>query len=539
MQKGFTRRKLLTGLAIGAGAAAVAGAWPLIGRIRKARKEHIFLIIADAMRADVIGKVVNGREVTPNLNRLAAEGIYFSSAYAAAPFTKPSVASIFSGMYPPGHGVEHQVFSLPDCITLPKFLSGKGYYAIGIVANPFLTAEKGPAKSTKPMDFGFSAGFDYYRSGFGKRASLPEELKVLEGYVGGETMNRCFARAYDPAERSFAKDAAVFVYLHYMDSRQPWVKMAPVKGITGAFHVGPRASEDECYAQDAELIRELLLGAFPKTEDAVERVRAVCLEGCAYADRAIGELLDLLRRKGIYEDSTIIFTADHGDELLEHGCVGHMINLFNTTLAVPLVIKRRGMAHVEVSTRVSNAMILPTVMEWFGSELEHTNLFSLMPYVEKKGLPNVQIFASLFGKDKVIMPDGREAMGHEGGILYFNMAKDPAEKSPLAEDAEALDAMRRERFRAVSLAKEAGVVRRFSMRPWQNPWAESQNKAAAELEKSGKLTAEESARLKSLGRFIPEAGLKKLEGDLAAIKIDASAMSAPERDQLRALGYLH
>jgi hypothetical protein len=324
-----------------------------------------------------------------------------------------------------------------------------------------------------------------------------------------------------------------------MDSHQPWVKTAPVTGITGAFHLGPRAGDDACYGEDAKLVLEFFRGVFPKTQDAAERLRAIYLEGCACADRAIGEALDLLRRKGIYEDSTIIFTADHGDELLEHGCIGHCRNLFNTALAVPLVIKRRGMAHAEVTTRVSNAMILPTVMEWFGTELEHTNLFSLMPYVEKKGLPDVGIFASLVGKDKVIMPDGLEAMSNEDKILYFNVTNDAAEKSPLGEDAEALDALRRERFNAVKLATEAGVVRRFSTRRWQNPWAQRQDDAAAELEKSGKLTAEEGARLKSLGGFIPEADLKKLDEDLSAIKIDVSTISPAEKDQLRALGYLN
>ena len=73
MQKVFTRRRVLTGLAAAAGCAAAAGSFPYLIRKRAASRETIVLVIMDALRADVVGKVVNGQEVTPNINRLAAK----------------------------------------------------------------------------------------------------------------------------------------------------------------------------------------------------------------------------------------------------------------------------------------------------------------------------------------------------------------------------------------------------------------------------------------------------------------------------------
>jgi len=533
---------------VAGGAAAVAVGFPYVMKARPHAREHVFLVIADAMRADVVGKVVNGREVTPNINALAREGTCFTRAFSASPFTKFSMASIFSGMYPPGHGVEHHLFTLPDCMTMQRFLSKRGYYCLGLTSNPYMVDEIGPRNSRRPMDFGFNSSFNYYWCAFGKNnfdPPAPVGLEQLRAYVTGETLNEfLFDALFERKVSVYAPDSPLFVYLHYMDSHEPWLKTKPIRGITGEFHAQKSESVEDCHRQDVDLIYKLLFSDFPKENAApaeVERLKAIYLEASAYADRCIGDMIARLKQRGMYEDSTIIFTADHGDELLEHGRIGHCQNLFNTSLEVPLVIKRRGMPRAEVANRVSNAMLLPTLAEWFGDEIAHTNLVSLMPYATDAALGNFEVFASFYGKDKVILADGREAMNHEDALLYFNAAPaaDPAELRPLAQDAEALAALKRARFQSERFGKEAGIVRRFSTRDWQNPFARSQDFAAAQLENSGKITAEESARLKSLGEFIPEADRKRLAGDLARIKINASALSSGTRDQLRALGYLH
>jgi arylsulfatase A-like enzyme len=554
MRKVFTRRRVLTGLAAAAGCAAVAGGFPYIIRKRAASREAVFLVIMDALRADMVGKVVNGQEVTPNINRLAAEHVYFPRAYAASTFTKFSMASIFSGMYGPGHGVEHEMFALPDCPTIQKFLGGKGYYCAGIVTNPYMDPEAVPGKSGRPVDFGFSSGFEYYRARFGRgreKANDPAGLGdrareatapwVRVGYVNGEVVNGALATLLLREVPLFAGGRPLFVYLHYMDTHQPWLPSEPVKGVTGKFHRPGAGTVDEIFRKDVEVVYKVLFSGTPRAEltgEDIEGLKAVYLEAAHFADRGIGGLVDLLKGKGLWEDCTFIFTADHGDELMEHGTVGHHQNLFDTTLRVPLVIKR-GRAAGEAKARVSNAMIFPTVAEWFGEEITTTNVPSIAGYLEDPTRGSLPIFGSLYRNNKIVLADGRECMNNKDEVFYFNADADPGEERPLAEDAQARVEMEKARFSAERLAKEAGFKRRFSTVGWQNPWALAQNIAAEALVNRGEITAEESARRRSFGEFLPEEAAKKLAGDLAEIKIDASQLSDLERKQLQALGYLH
>ncbi len=99
--------------------------------------------------------------------------------------------------------------------------------------------------------------------------------------------------------------------------------------------------------------------------------------------------------------------------------------------------------------------------------------------------------------------------------------------------------MRKERQVSERFAKEAGIGdRRWSTRRMQNPWAKEQDLAAAELEKEGKLTADEAARRKSYGEFIPEDVRERVLADFGSLKMETGGMTSEEIERLRALGYL-
>lgn len=534
---GLSRRKILQ--AAGASAAGLAAGAAGLSIISRRRPEHFFLIVADAMRADVIGKVVNGREVTPNINRIASGGLYFENAYSAAPGTKFSMASILSGMYPPGHGIEHPRFTLPECTTLQGFLKSRGSFTAGVVTNPYLAPEIGPESSLASMGFGFNAGFDSYRAAGGvdsARRKPPPELAVLDAFPDGLAANRLL-RTLIERRAPAAGGGSLFAYIHYMDSHQPWVKPWPLEGVTGAFHEGRPTDAEAVHAADAALVKAVLFDARPKKRLSgadLARLRAIYLESCAWADRCIGELLEFLDSAGYLDGATLIITADHGEEFMEHGCIGHAQNLYDTALRVPLVIARPSCGSRTAGARVSNAQILPSVMGWFGCVLPSTNMAPLEPYLSG-GLGDAEIFASFYGRDKVITPGGAAVMD-EGGYIQFDIEKDPSERVPLRPDEAALTALEKARALSERLAREARVQRRWSTYAWQNPHVDEQNRAARRLVAAGEISETEAARLKSLGRFLPE----RAGADLRAeSRIDPAALSERERKQLRALGYLN
>jgi len=220
---GLSRRSILK--AAGASAAGLAAGAAGLAVIRRGGRENVFLIIADAMRADVIGKVVNGREVTPNINRIAAGGLFFENAYSAAPGTKFSMASIMTGLYPPAHGVEFPMYTLPNCLSIARFFRARRYQTIGVVANPYMEAELGPDGSHKPCGFGFNEAFDSYIMAIPHRMAITEKEITFEAFSSGEEVNRTFFRGLDRMKvLSGDTGAPAFVYLHYMDTHQPWIR---------------------------------------------------------------------------------------------------------------------------------------------------------------------------------------------------------------------------------------------------------------------------------------------------------------------------
>ena len=541
-----TRRKLLfAGLGI-AGASFVGKTYgPYIRRALRRRRENILLIICDAMRGDVIGKVINGQEVTPNLNKLAAEGTCFLNAYSASSFTKTSMASIFSGIYAPGHGVESSLFTLPDCPSIARYLAEKGYYCAGIAANPFMNSELGVnAAPIQSGGFGFGCSFSHYPNQLPDVAfpePIPSGLEELGCFPDGARVNMALSNLLEKGVRSPpSEDQPLFIYLHYMDSHQPWLRAKAVEGITGRFH-GNKGGIEELYLGDVSVIHRLLFegGADKKnvTPEEIETLKAVYHEASAYADRCVGEALNVLEKAGMLAKTTVILTSDHGDELMEHGNIGHAKNLFNTSLHVPLIVKRRGGRRCSVRERVSNAMIFPTIAEWFGDRLPAEDIDSLSPYLCNRAIGNSEIFATLGNWDKLISPDGMAVFKNGKEHLFYNVDSDAAEREPLPENKELLEALSKRRNYSKALAEQSGVVRRFSTYEWQNEWAREQNRRADELVREGTLTPVEAVRLKSLGQFIPEKELERIAQDVGR-RIIPATISEERRKQLRALGYL-
>lgn len=240
--------------------------------------QNVLLVTIDTLRADALGSY-GGRAATPNLDRLAAEGIRYTFAHAHAVVTLPSHASIMTGRYPFEHGVrDNSGFRLDDSAdTLAEILKRNGY-ATGAFVGAF------------PVDrrFGLAQGFDVYDD-VGGREVVQGDFRFTE-----RNAEAVVAPALEWIGR---QQGRWFAWVHVFDPHSSYSPPAPFDAQYA----------DNAYAGEV-----------------------------AYVDQALGPLLDAARRGG--RPATVIVTSDHGEGLGDHGELTHGVFAYEPTLRVPLIV---------------------------------------------------------------------------------------------------------------------------------------------------------------------------------------------------------
>jgi arylsulfatase A-like enzyme/Flp pilus assembly protein TadD len=267
---------------------------------------NVLLVTIDTLRFDKVG-AYGGGSLTPVIDALAGSGVRFAHAYAHAPLTLPSHASILTGLSPLGHGVHNNgTFRLDASIeTLATRLEAGGYRT-GAFVGAFVLDSR----------FGLARGFDEYDDRYGEERGL-----LNFGFVE-RTADRVLAPALAWIEQ---QPSPWFAWVHLFDPHAPYA--------------APERVVDEAYDNEV-----------------------------AYTDRALGRFLDRLRAAGRLERTLIVLTADHGESLGDHGETTHGLFAYDATLRVPLVFQAPTLAPAVVpAPRVSHADILPTVLELLGA----------------------------------------------------------------------------------------------------------------------------------------------------------------------------
>src|SRR3954466_6506593 len=299
---------------------------------------NVLLITIDTLRVDRVGAFGGRGGLKPNLDRLAAQGLRFTRAYSSAPLTLPSHASILTGVSPPVHGLRaNGLFRLSAKLpTLATILKSAGYRTGAFVGAFVLDAR-----------FGLNRGFDVYDDRYGEKAAgdaaegaeRPAEDVVRPagawivagsselGARGSEQRSRSSkaASTQHPAP-STQTIAPWFAWVHLYDPHEPY--RAPQ----------PFASQHEPY--DAEV---------------------------AYADAMVGRLIDALRAAGQLDRTLIVFTADHGESLGEHGESTHGVFVYDAVMRVPAFFwanKRFGNAAYDGVSRLID--LAPTALDVLG-----------------------------------------------------------------------------------------------------------------------------------------------------------------------------
>jgi arylsulfatase A-like enzyme len=296
---------------------------------------NVLLIVLDTVRADRLSLYGYGRDTTPNLSRLAREGVRFEHARATAPWTLPSHASMFTGRWP------HEMFSrahqpLDETYpTLAEFLRDRGYETAGFVANNYFCNSW----------FGLDRGFVHYEDHFDGDLTISPAAALRCSEVGNRLLQLAGTRSFVPSQRKYAErinrdflgwlsrrggDRPFFAFLNYIDAHDPYLLPA---GAEYQFGPGPKTAADSA-----------ILAAWSLLDKKLLRDREITLARDAYddclaqLDEQLGRLFDALRERGAFKDTLVIITSDHGEHLGEHRLFGHAVSLYRPEIDVPLLI---------------------------------------------------------------------------------------------------------------------------------------------------------------------------------------------------------
>lgn len=326
---------------------------------------NVLFILIDTLRADRIGPYGHSGGLMPLADDLAREGVTFEHCVSAAPWTLPSVASIFTSYYPSVHKTTRYVSPdakevdatrdpagfvsvLPDSefVTLAEAMQRLGYYTLGVSANRFVSRR-----------FGFAQGFEAFDDDFDGDT------------VPGELVNQSVFR------HLAARDAQrpLFLYVHYMDVHGPY--NAPPQFMDALVaRVEQQPDRRPLTRQEFETIFPYLRVPPPHDHGAqqFERLKgyweywqARYEAGIAAQNHYLEQLRDHLRQLKLWDDAYILFLADHGESLCEHGMWDHGHTLYEPEIHVPLILRWPGVlpAGRRVSGVVRTIDILPTLLE--------------------------------------------------------------------------------------------------------------------------------------------------------------------------------
>jgi arylsulfatase A-like enzyme len=317
-------------------------------------RPNVLLVVLDTMRGDALSRALDGRSITPNLDKLAREGLTFRRALSASPWSLPSHASMFTGLYPSQHGASWQNRHLDSSyLTLAEFLRDRGYQTVGYSENPFVGAATG-----------LSQGFSAFR-----RVHLKEPIglrvtKVLRDRLGSQrtreytesTMNHVWSWCITRRDES----RPFFLFLNLMAPHLPHYPRSDSPA--------PVRVSDATLAkiEPVNMIPELhYLERYRLDDQPMNALEELYASDIAYLDAWLGRLFQLLEKREVLDRTVVIVTSDHGENFGDHDLIEHQFSVYNSLLHVPLVLRYPPAipAGTVADRLVSTASLFATVAE--------------------------------------------------------------------------------------------------------------------------------------------------------------------------------
>lgn len=355
-------------------------------------KPHLILVVLDTTRARNLSCYGHERQTTPFLDEFARKAIVYQMANSTSPWTLPSHASLFTGMYPTQHRVRRpHTLSDVQAPVLAERLRQQGYQTAGFSSNSWISGE-----------FGFDRGFDTFLCSWQLAAGEADFFQIrqrmremdrldaarllvqstvqgtpLRNLVNGLYGLRAFS--YDKGarlinwhvrrwfQRNCEPDRPFFMFINYMEPHLPY---RPPRGYRQLF-MPPDLSPDRSLSINQDPFA-YVVGAETMQESEFQILESLYDAELHYLDSRFGQLLQVLDEQGVLDKALLIITSDHGENIGDHGLMDHQYCLYDTLLHVPLLIRAPAGTYAPqvVDQRVETKDIFYTALDFLELEEE-------------------------------------------------------------------------------------------------------------------------------------------------------------------------
>jgi len=412
--------------------------------------ENVVVVVIDTLRADKLRPFnPQTRVKTPAIDQFASDGAVFELAQAPENWTKPSVASILTGLHPQTHQQKTGDAALPSSAELlSEHLQGEGFATGGFIANGYVSDR-----------FGFDQGWDDYTN------YIREEKSTEAKDVFDDAGNWIEAH----------KDGRFFAYIQTIDPHVPYdppgkyLQMYDPSEYAG--QIRPRMTGD--------LLEKAKRNPPQVVFDASDKRRLEALHDGEITkhDHFFGAFLERLSELGLADDTLIVVTSDHGEEFDDHGSWGHGHSVYQELLHVPLMFRlpNRVPAGTKVGEAVSTLDISATVTDLLGvPAMAHNEGHALVGLMLGEAPSQPAVAFSDFQDDRRVITTGRWKLILRGNLTstMFDLVADPMEKNQL--DASAFPIGRR--YSRMLLGQFLGASDR-------GDWLSAEQKGGTQLER--------------------------------------------------------
>jgi arylsulfatase A-like enzyme len=296
---------------------------------------NVILVSFDTLRRDHLGAYGYGKDVSPNLDRLAREGVVFEDGVANCGWTLPQHVTMLTGQYPIRHGLVHlrRKRQIPTRYkTLAEVFGKAGYFTLGFCnQNSYGGGWR----------YGFQRGMRSYTTVFHFNNMMESAVRHINAYM------------------ELLRDKPFFMYIHTNDTHEHFAASEPFGSMWGSEYENRYEGE------------------------------------VTYVDHYFGQVLEKLEELGIADRTLVVATSDHGTEFREHGFLEKKLNLYEEIVQVPLIMRLPGVlpAGLKVPGPAETIDIAPTIMDICSAEQPVMDGVSLMPRMRGEGLHREFTFA--------------------------------------------------------------------------------------------------------------------------------------------------
>ena len=324
--------------------------------------KNAIVVMIDTLRADHVSAYGETRVQAPALEKLASGGVVFERYSAVEDWTKPSCATMLTGLYPNTHKTQTDSAKLPRSVKMvSEEMQARNISTGAFIANGYVSDK-----------FGFGRGWDEY-------TNYIRESKRTEA-------EHVFTDAYRWIEQKRQADERFYAYVHTIDPHVPYdppeefLRLYEPEPYTG--DINPRST--------ANLLEDIKRGRFTPTEADKRHILALYDGEISYHDKWFGDFMDKLEEAGALEDTLVIVVSDHGEEFWEHDSVGHGHQIHQELIHVPYIMSWKGSlpADARVADNQDHCSLVPTLFDAMGlNPPDYLEAESVMPIARGESAP--------------------------------------------------------------------------------------------------------------------------------------------------------